>query len=226
MTRIPSTFRPLLLAALLSAATGCSKAQKEKGEAAPGASTPAAPTASAPAKPLYAPKKPLGNPRPAGPPQIVLPGKGIGAIRFGATWKTVERHMAAPCTLRTDDHCIYVDEAIDFTMKDGVIDRIDIHLRDRPAGKGPDGKQRYYGTFNGVIRPDFMLGMHKHVLLEGVGQPTRVEKVSSPGPTGLVERHHYDGMILDYDKLENGNVVLAGIEVYPSKTATEAWLTK
>ncbi len=218
------TARTLALIAGLSLA-GC------KGEKAPTPDTAggAQPTASAvepkpPEKPAQKPVDPasgfpLGNPQPSGPPLQVLPGQGVGPIRFGATFATVARHMQRPCDERTETRCLYIDQAVDFTMKDGVVDGIYAVRRDRPAPPRANGKPRYFGTFFGGLPPDLSLGVHKHIVLEELSPPERIETLPTPDQNGTVERHYYDGLVLEFDKLPNGNTVLGAIRVSPSKTA-------
>lgn len=63
-----------------------------------------------------------------------------------------------------------------------------------------------------------MLGLHRHIVLEEYGEPVKKEAISPPGPDGLVDRHYYEGIVFEYDKIENGNVVLSAIEILPSET--------
>lgn len=152
---------------------------------------------------------------PLGPRLIVDPGKGIGAIRFGATVETVERHMDASCEIKTEDKCIYVRQAVEFAFEDGVVSGIRAYRRDRRVNG--TNEPQFYGTFRGILFPTIMLGLFRHVVIEEFGEPQKIEPLS--GPDGQVERHTYDGVLFEYDKLENGNIVLAAIEVVPSKTA-------
>ncbi len=161
-----------------------------------------------------------GHRRPVGPRLVVQPGKGLGAILFGATRETIERQMQAPCDIQTKTRCAYIKQAVDFTLEDGVLVRAKAHLRDRPV-PGTGGKQRF-GTFRGGMRPRIMLGLHRHVVLEEYGEPRRKETISLPkSETGTVARHFYDGLILEYDRIENGNIVLAAFEVFPSEGEKE-----
>jgi hypothetical protein len=181
---------------------------------------------SAPPKAPPTPKKgpipegfPQGNPRSLGPPLQVMPGQGIGPIRFGATFDTVARHMQHPCDERTETRCLYIDQAVDFTMKDGVVDGIYVVRRDRPAPPRADGQPRYFGTYFGGMLPDIALGVHKHIIEEELHPPERIEKLPAPDANGTVERHYYDGVVLEFDKLPNGNTVLGAMRILPSKTA-------
>lgn len=168
---------------------------------------------------------PLGNPLPVGPPLEILPGQGIGPIRFGATFATVERHMANPCDERTETKCIYVKQAVEFTMKDGVVAHIQLHRRDRPAGKTAEGKPRYYGSYYGGLHPEIVMGLHKHVAVAELQKPERVESLPKPDPNGTIERHHYPGLIVEYDRIPNGNTVLGGFQILPAPDAKSPALT-
>lgn len=191
------------------------------GDAAPQATGEAESAAASLPEKKEAPAIAPGSPYPQGPRFIIVPGKGFGPIRFGATVETVERHMGAPCELKTETSCLYVRQAAEFTFKDGVVAKMKAHMRDRIA-QGPSGKKQAYGSFNGAMAPKIMLGLHRHIVLEEYGEPERKEPVKDPPELGLVDRHIYDGLVLEYDKIENGNIVLAGIEVTPSETAPVA----
>lgn len=160
----------------------------------------------------------LGHRFPVGPQLVFLPGKGVGPIRFGATAETIERHMGAPCDKKSESRCLYVRAAVEFFLEDGVLVRIKAHRRDRVVADPPAEGEKFYGTLAGIVEPRIMLGLHRHVVLEEFGEPKKKEEVSPPGPDGLVDRHSYDGINFEYDKIENGNTVLAAIEIYPSKT--------
>lgn len=203
------------LLASLALATAC-KSRKTSPPATTEALATETPAESAGAQ--QAPKKsgaegPLGNPTPVGPPLEVLPGRGIGPIRFGATFETVERHMTNPCDVRTETKCIYVNQAVEFTMQEGVVARIHVHRRDRPVSAGAKGQPHYFGSYFGGLRPEIVLGVHRHIVLGEVRPAERVEKVEGENPYGTVERHHYPGLVLEFDRLSNGNVVLGGFQV-------------
>lgn len=160
----------------------------------------------------------LGHRFPVGPRLVFLPGKGVSAIRFGATVETIERHMEAPCDKKTEDRCLYVRAAVEFFLTDGKLTRIKGHRRDRAVNDPPENGEKYFGSLRGIVQPNIMLGLHRHVVLEEFGEPKKKEAFSPPGPDGLVDRHFYEGIQLEYDKIENGNTVLAAIEIYPSET--------
>jgi len=203
-----------LLLGLFAAVSGCKKRTPpapEKVTAATSASP--ASSAKAPTPTPPAPKVPL---RPVGPRQIVLPGQGITAIRFGATVETIERHMQEPCEVKTESRCLYVKQAVDFSLDKGVLVRAKVHLRDRPV---PGLADRTFGIFYGGMVPDILLGLHRHIVHEEFGKPERSETVGDGNAPGLVARDFYPGVTLEYDKLANGNTVLAAMEVFPAPTA-------
>ena len=67
-----------------------------------------------------------------------------------------------------------------------------------------------YGIFNGQVGRGVALGMYEPFVSKQLGKAARIEKLDNQGP-GLVARHHYKQMVLEYDRLKNGNVVLAGV---------------
>jgi hypothetical protein len=137
----------------------------------------------------------------------------VGPIRIGATVATVERHMEAPCEVKTEEVCRYIGRAVEFKLKDGVVQTVHVHRHERPAGKDAQGETRTYGIFNGGLFPDLMLGMLPWAIQEHLGEPKRVEKVAQKNPHATEELHHYEGMVLEYDRLANGNLVLGGVRI-------------
>lgn len=186
---------------------------------APVSSSPAPEVSAAPEgepkkhKPLF-----LGHQYPIGPELIVVPGHGISAIRFGATIPTVERHMEAPCDKKSETRCLYVRHAVEYFFEEGKLVRAKVHRRDRQVTDPPENGEKYFGSFRGAMRPRIMIGLHRHVAVEEFGKPDRIEKIEPKGPDGQVERHFYDGVTIEYDVIENGNVVLSAMEVFPSDT--------
>lgn len=175
----------------------------------------AAASASAVASASGSASAPVAQPRtiqvPIGPRFAILAGQGIGPIRFGATVATIERLMAAPCEIQTADTCRYIMQAVEFDLKDGVTDRIVIHRHERPAGPDAQGKPQLYGFFNGGIPPSLGFGMVPAAILKALGPPTSVEKVTTANDFNTVERDTYPGMVLEYDRYTNGNVILGGV---------------
>lgn len=211
---------PLLFAlplAFLGSACSCDRQPTEKPashgtEAAQSPEKPAPPEARAPAA------RPTKIHKRVGPTLIIQQGKSIGPIYFGATTQTIERLMQAPCELKTETSCIYVAQAVEFTLNDGVMVRAKAHLRNRPV----PGSEEVFGLFNGGMPPKLALGLHRHIVLQEFGKPRRAEEIPLTGATGLVSRDYYDGLILEYDKIENGNTVLAAFEVVPSDKSVAA----
>jgi hypothetical protein len=217
-TRGTLTTLPLLFALAATLLTGCRKPEVEKQAPAAASGEPGSRDPVVEVK-KKAPPAALGHRVAIGPSLIVVPGRGLGAIRFGATVETVERHMAAPCDLKTESRCLYVRHAVDFTLKEGVVVGMKAEMRDRPVKNGPTSGDKAFGSFNGAVPPEIMMGLHRHVVIEEFGEPDKKEPVESPPELGLVDRHFYDGLIFEYDKIQNGSVVLAAIQVIPSKTA-------
>ncbi len=201
--------------------SGCSRCSAQEGESAgkggaanPSAAKPSAASASSAPHSTALPK--LGNRMPVGPRLVVQPGKGLSAIYFGATRATIERHMEAPCDIASETRCGYVDEAVEFTFEDGVLSKVEVQPRDRPVPEKPGA---FYGTFRGILPPRIALGLHEHIVVEEFGAPTSYEDLKLSAPTGPKGRAHYDGLVLEYERIANGNTVLTGMVITPSKTA-------
>lgn len=167
------------------------------------------------AAPLGVPSHvPLGLPRnqlpppPSGPRLAILAGQGIGPIRVGATVATVERHMQAKCDHLDEQRCVYVDRAVEIELEGGVARAIVVHR----VGRAALGERRY-GFFNGAIPPDVSLGMTPAAVQKSVGPPSRVEPLATPGPHGTRERHHYEGMVLEYDLVDPPNLALGSVRI-------------
>jgi len=171
------------------------------------------------------PKRTAGRP-PTGPDLIVYPGKGVGPLRFGAYPETIERLLGAPCDYQTATRCVHFDRALDLTLEDGVLAKIRVERPDHTAvGLGPAelGKDagRTYGTFRGLIEPKIVFGLHKHIVEEEYGKPKSEENFEPEGGEGRVARAHYDYMVLEYDRIENGNTILSAIELVPNARSLE-----
>ena len=144
----------------------------------------------------------------------------MGPIRFGATVATVERLMEQPCVEQTKDACYYPNHALDFSFENGVLAQIHIHGQERPFKN--DGSGYTYGIFNGKLLNGVELGMYREYVEQLMGPPAKGHDVK----LGTAERGfqtvyvgEYPGITLEYDKLKNGNVVLAGMVV--SKASAE-----
>lgn len=208
-----SRFSSIALTATLAVAAGCDDepTDKKQEQAAPKAS--ARPVASV--KPVSSSALPPSArlrkswPVPTGPRLAILKGQGVGPIRLGATVATIERLMDKPCPEKTNHRCRYTGRAVEFLLDDeGVAREIRIHRMDRPTGDGDE-----FGVFNGRFPEGADFGMYPSAVIEVLGKPDRVEKVDDGGATHLVEIHHYPGMRLEYDRVENGNVVLSGVVI-------------
>jgi hypothetical protein len=163
---------------------------------------------------------------PGGPRLAILPGEGVGPIRFGATVATVERLMESKCDVSTERVCRYVNRAVEFELKDGVVVGMMVHRGERPAGTSAAGIPLTYGVFNGFVPPDpkhnrplnVMFGMHVPGVKEGMGPPRKVEAAPAGNPNGTVELHYYDGAVLEYDQVPEAHVpVLGGVRILPVK---------
>lgn len=118
--------------------------------------------------------------------------------------------MEAPCDEKTPTLCRYVARAVEFELaEDGKLRRIRVQRRDRAAGES--GK--VYGVFNGAIPPDIELGMLIPAVQEALGPPDRVESGNKGAGPEAASQHFYKGMVLEYDRLPNGRVVLGGIRI-------------
>ena len=153
---------------------------------------------------------------PSGPVLAILAGQGVGPIRIGATIATIERHMAAPCDVKSKDVCRYLARAVEFQLENGVTKTIVVSRAGRPAGKDAAGKDAEYGFFNRAIPPDLQLGMVPSAIQEHLGEPKRVERnpTAAAGAADRVEIHEYPGMRIEYDRIENGNLVVGGIVLF------------
>jgi hypothetical protein len=157
-----------------------------------------------------------------GPAFPILPGQGIGPLRFGANRQTIERLMGGPCTDVSETSCRYVDKAVELKLDGGVVTEMRVSRKGREAKRGPDGSIIEYGFFNGAILPDLYFGMQPQALQEHLGAPQKVEKITPLGADGFAERHIYDGMTLEYDAWSNGKLVLGAVVLTKSETAAQA----
>lgn len=210
----PWTLAPILL--LSVEWTGC-KSSAEKKQATTNAPAAAA-SASGPVR--LPPPRRRRWPPPSGPALPVLAGQGVGPIRIGATVATIERHMAAPCEVKTDEVCRYLTRGVEFNLEKGVTKSVHIHRAGRPAGKDAEGNDAEYGFFNGAIPPDLMLGMIPSAIQEHLGKPKHIDRRDVLGEAYNVEVHHYDGMRIEYDRLTNGNLVMGGILILKEPPST------
>jgi hypothetical protein len=172
--------------------------------------------------PGQGPKRiPLDAPR-VGTPMPILPGQGIGPIRFGATRQTIERLMGAPCDDANEQHCLYVGRAVDFKLTDGAVTEMRISRKGREAKKNAAGEVVEFGFYNGALLPDLYFGMQPRAIQEYLGAPKKVEKVEPMGADGFVERDIYDGVTFEYDAWSNGKLVLGAAVLTKSESAAAA----
>jgi hypothetical protein len=157
-----------------------------------------------------------------GPAYPILPGQGIGPIRFGANRQTIERLMSAPCEDVTETLCRYVSRGIDFKLEGGVTKEIRISRKGREAKRAPDGSVIEYGFFNGALMPDLYFGMQPGAIQEHLGAPQKVEKIQPLGADGFAERHIHDGVTFEYDEWSNGKLVLGAVILTKSESAALA----
>ncbi|MCA9600211.1 MAG: hypothetical protein KC776_43205 [Myxococcales bacterium] len=191
--------------ATLVAVSGC---DKKSTDAAPSA----VPSASGP--PAAALPPPMKLPPPSGPRLAILAGQGLGPIRLHAKVETVERHMQAPCEVRTPKLCRYIHRAAEFLLDDeGRVRAIHVHRVGRSAGTAPDGGTLIYGVFNGAIPPDLAFGMLPTAIQQQLGPPKKVIPGDAGATPGTVEQHVYDGMVIEYDRMPNGQLVMGGVRI-------------
>jgi hypothetical protein len=195
--RSATAAKALLLSFVLGGSIGCKSRKNDD-------ATATAPSSSAPVR-LPEPTR-RRWPLPSGPMLAVLAGQGVGPIRIGATVATIERHMALPCEIKTAEVCRYLERGVEFQLENGVTKAIYVQ---RAGRRAPDGAE--FGFFNGAIPPDLQLGMIPKAIEEQLGPAKRVEKSGTGGAALRVETHHYDGMTIEYDRIENGNLVMSGI---------------
>jgi len=205
---------PATTAAATIAMPGAEPVVTEPVATAP-AAPPTAPTAVAPstdAAPTFVREDGLFR-IPVGPALLIMPGEGVGPIRFGAKLSTVQRLMESDCSELTEKDgvqwCRYQANAIDFGLEQGKLAIIHIHGVEREfvPGKGV-GVDNSYGVFRGTFANKAQLGMYPQYASQG--EPLRIQK-AEPGRFPTVEKHYYENMVLEYDKLTNGNVVLGGV---------------
>ncbi|HEV8246578.1 MAG TPA: hypothetical protein VGP93_12455 [Polyangiaceae bacterium] len=206
------TIRPFLCLISILGLAACSRNEA--------AGTPAAASSSGSA--LSSASRPKGRdwPLPSGPVLAILAGQGVGPIRIGATVPTIQRLMALPCDVKTPAVCRYIGRAVEFQLKNGVTERIYVQRAGRAAGKDSSGEPREYGFFNGAIPPDLRFGMIPAAIQEHLGPPERVEKLEPLAPNQTAERHYYPGLVVEFDRHANGNLIMGGVLI--EKPAGEA----
>lgn len=156
----------------------------------------------------------------------ILPGEGVGPIRFGASLETIERLIAQPCDEKRQDApnllaCRYSAQAIEFFLTEGALSGVRIHRLGRPFLKDP---QPDFGIYNGRFQSGASLAMLQPAVQELLGKPQAVRSVKEPGAfntTGFntVELHDYDGFVLEYDRSQSGQIVLGGVQLLAPNAA-------
>jgi hypothetical protein len=197
-------------AAALSVAVsiaGC-KSQPTPSPESAAPSAAAAPNASAPPSSTLVP-----GPRvwvmATGPKLEILPGAGVGPIRIGATVATIERLMDLPCQQKTETMCGYSGRGVEFYLKDGVTVEIRAYRPVRP--KLPAGTT--YGVFNGAMRNGVAFDMLLPAVRELLGPPLKVTPVTDGGEAHTVEVDDYKGMRIEFDRKDNGYIVVGMIDI-------------
>lgn len=155
----------------------------------------------------------------------IVPGEGIGPIRFGANVETIERLMEQPCEEKRQDGpdvlaCRYSAHAVEFFLRRGALERVRIHRLGRPFFQEP---QPDFGIYNGRFQSGVSLGMLQPAVEELLGKPKAVRAVQEPGLFHTVELHEYKDFVLEYDKSQtSGQIVLGGIQLTAPKGAKKA----
>ncbi len=199
----------------LAALWGC-----PAGEATPGSPRAAAPVAAPPAAAGAAasgsPKAPFASDPwhiPVGPKLPIMPGQGLGPIRFGARLDTIERLMGEPCAEKREEPsgtlvCRYAAQAVEFYLEGGAVTKIHAHRLARPFK--PNSKADF-GIFNGSFVEGAAFGMLVAGAQESLGKPKAVRPVEGENAFSTIEVHEYDGFLLEYDRLGPERVVLGGV---------------
>jgi hypothetical protein len=183
-----------------------------------GAGQPGTATASAgaPGERLKGPKASPPWRIPVGPNLLIMPGKGVGPIRFGARLDTIERLIGEPCEQKREEAdgavvCRYSAHATEFVLRGGELKEIRAHRMGRPFKPEP---KLDFGIFNGRFESGAAFGMLEAGAQELLGKPKSIRKVDKPeaeNPNLTVAVHEYDGFTLEYDQLGPDRVVLGGV---------------
>lgn len=150
----------------------------------------------------------------------IVPGEGIGPIRFGANLETIERLLEQPCEEKRQEApdvlaCRYSAHAVEFFLKEGALERVRIHRLGRPFFKEPKPD---FGIYNGRFQNGVSLGMLQPAVQELLGKPKAVRPVQEPGLFNTVELHEYPDVVLEYDRSQSsGQIVLGGIQLSAPK---------
>ena len=202
-----SAFCAALVALLAGACTPAPKTDPAPSASAAASAAPAVPTNVAPL-PAPSGSARITYPVASGPRLAIVAGQGVGAIRLGASVSTVERLMEAPCDEKTQTVCRYLARAVEFELNDqGKVKRIRTHRQARKAG------DKSYGLFNGAIPPDLVFGMIPAAIQQYMGPPEKVIDSNEGAAPEAFQQHVYKGIVLEWDKLDNGRTVLGGARI-------------
>lgn len=225
--RSPRFPQPLLVCGVFCGfVLGCGRADGPITAASSASAASASSSASATSPVSSAAPKPSSRAEfiPEGPILTVLPGRGLGPLRFGANLETVRRHMGVGCDVQTEAVCRMWGRAVEFQLENGVVEKITVHRKNRPAGNTKSGAPIGYGMFNGAIPPDVMMGMKVEAVKEVMGPPEREEQVREPSVNGTQFRLFYRGIVLEFDLFEGARVpVLSGMIITRPPAGVKPW---
>jgi hypothetical protein len=116
--------------------------------------------------------------------------------------------MQAPCEENKPGLCRYLSRGADFEFVQDKLARIKLSRPGRVADSG-----KTYGSFNGAIPPDIRFGMLPWAVAQVLGPPRRVEKPAVAGVNRTLRADYYDGIVIEYDQLDNGNLIFSGVRI-------------
>jgi hypothetical protein len=149
---------------------------------------------------------------PVGPKLVIVPGQGLGPIRFGAHLDTIERLIGEPCEEKREEAgrtlCRYSAQAVEFVLADGGVVEFRAHRLGRLFNPGTSKVD--YGIFNGGFESGVAFGMVPRAVQELLGKPRATRPVEGDNPHHTVEIYEYDGVTLQFDRISPESVVLGG----------------
>jgi hypothetical protein len=160
-------------------------------------------------------KPPLASPPwhiPVGPKLAIVPGQGLGPIRFGANLDTIERLIGEPCEEKREEAgrvvCRYSAQAVEFVLADNGV----VEFRAHRLGRlfKPNSKVDF-GIFNGGFESGVAFGMLPAAVQELLGKPKATRPVEGENLHHTVEVFEYDGFRLEFDRISPESVVLGGV---------------
>ena len=155
---------------------------------------------------------------PVGPSLAILPGQGLGPIRFGAHLDTIERLIGEPCEEKREEEgrtlCRYSAQAIEFTLVGGAVTEMRAHRLGRLFKPGSTAD---FGIFNGRFESGVAFGMLPGAVQELLGKPKASHPVEGENLHHTVEVYEYDGATLEFDRISPESVVLGGVILTPKK---------